>query len=108
MIDDEYAALGRRRNIDVVGPEPRRRYHDELFSRFKDVSGDTLRRAHPQRSRAIQDLLDLIDVAAIDDDHVRSTFGQHFVAGWIVHRPPKHHFSLRHSGDAPSTSLDPQ
>src|SRR5262245_14912463 len=57
VIYDQDAALGRVRNIDIVGAESGGRHDDEVFTGIKHVRRNTLRSANPKCLRAMQDLL---------------------------------------------------
>src|SRR6516165_1845859 len=99
MVDNENAALRRSRNVDVVGAEPRCRYHHQLIAGVQYFSRHTLWCPDPQGASAVEDLLDLVGVRAVDDNDIEPRLSQHLVALGVVHRPPEHDFSLGHTSD---------
>jgi len=57
VIYNQDAAVGRGRNIDIVGAEPGGRYDHELLTGIKHVRSNTFRGANPKCARTMQDLL---------------------------------------------------
>jgi hypothetical protein len=79
MVDNEDAVLRRSRNIDVVGAEPRCRYHHQFIAGVQYFSRHTLGRPNPQGACAVEDLLDLVGVRAVDDNDTEPRLSQHLV-----------------------------
>ena len=75
MIDHENASFSRCRNIDVVGAESGGGHDDEVLARLQHVGRHALRGPHPKGSCTMQDLLDLGDIGAVDNDNVSAAVG---------------------------------